>query len=85
MSLVEQKLAACVNIIPGMHSIYRWDNEVCEADEVILIAKTTVDQLDALTWSVMAQHSYECPCIAAVPLEPGNPAYFAWLSASVKD
>lgn len=82
-TLVEEKLAACVNILPAMHSIYRWQGEICEGDEAVLIAKTTSAKLNALTQAVLAQHSYDCPCVVALPIEPGNPSYFDWLSESV--
>lgn len=82
-NLVEQRLAACANIIPGMRSVYRWKGEICEDNEVVLLAKTTAAKLADLTESVLQQHSYECPCIVAIPLEAGNPAYLTWIGESV--
>jgi periplasmic divalent cation tolerance protein len=78
---VEERLAACANILPGMRSIYRWRGEVHDAAETVLILKTTPERLDALTARVKALHSYEAPCVAAFEVGPGNPDYFAWIAA----
>lgn len=77
--LVEERLAACVNIIDGMTSIYWWDNSLNEDNEAILIAKTTQDLLDPLTARVKQLHTYECPCIVAIPIIGGNPDYLQWI------
>jgi periplasmic divalent cation tolerance protein len=78
---VEERLAACANILPGMRSIYRWQGAVEEADEIVLILKTRADRIAALTQRVKALHSYAVPCVAAFPVTPGNPDYFAWIAA----
>jgi periplasmic divalent cation tolerance protein len=78
---VEERLAACANILPSMRSIYRWRGAVETADEVVLILKTRADRLLRLTERVKAMHSYEVPCIAAFAVAPGNPDYFAWIAA----
>ncbi|MBL8673195.1 MAG: divalent-cation tolerance protein CutA [Alphaproteobacteria bacterium] len=80
-ALIEERLAACVNILPGMQSIYRWNGAIEEATEVVLILKTQAGLLDLLTDRVRALHPYTCPCVAALQVEPGNPDYFAWLTA----
>lgn len=82
-TLVERRLAACANILPGMKSIYRWQGEVHEENEVVLIVKTTGELTGELTRAVVDLHSYECPCVAVVPISPGNPSYFSWLEESV--
>ena len=82
-ALVEERLAACVNIIGGMVSVYRWEGRVHHDEEVVLIAKTTVRCLEALTGRVKELHSYECPCIVALPLEGGNPTFFEWISRQI--
>jgi periplasmic divalent cation tolerance protein len=82
-ALVEERLAACVNLIPGMHAIYRWQGAVEEADEVVLVAKTTAASVAALTDRVRALHSYTCPCVVVLPIVAGNPDYLAWLAGAV--
>lgn len=81
-SLVEDGLAACVNILPGMTSIYRWEGTVEQASEVVLIAKTQAELFDALSARVRALHSYECPCILGLPVLRGAPAYLDWIAGS---
>lgn len=80
-ALVDQSLAACVNILDGMESIYKWDGKIEEANEVILIAKTVESNMSRLTELVCELHSYECPCIISLPVsnEQGNPSYIDWL------
>ena len=80
-AVVEERLAACANILPGMRSIYWWEGAVNEAQEVVLILKTMPAQLEALTLRVEALHSYKVPCIAALEARPGNPDYIAWIAA----
>jgi periplasmic divalent cation tolerance protein len=83
--LVEDRLAACVNIIDGMHSIYRWENKLQQDREVVMIAKTTRDRLAALVETVKAVHSYDCPCVVSFAIDGGNPAFLAWIEAEVAD
>jgi periplasmic divalent cation tolerance protein len=80
-TLVEEKLAACANIIDGMESIYRWKGKIEEARECILIAKTPYHNVDALTERVKEMHSYDCPCVISLQLaeQEGNEAYRQWL------
>jgi periplasmic divalent cation tolerance protein len=80
--LVEERLAACVNIIGGMHSVYRWQDGIEEASEVVMIAKTSSDGFDALAARVRDLHSYDTPCIVALPLTAGDPRYLDWIRAS---
>ncbi len=80
-AVVEERLAACANIIPGMRSLYWWDGAVQEAGEVVLIAKTRAERVAALTARVKALHSYDVPCVVALPLTGGNADYFAWIEA----
>ena len=80
-ALVEERLASCANLLPGMRSIYRWKGRVEEAEETLLLVKTVEDALPALVERVRALHSYECPCIAAFPVSGGNPDYLAWVAA----
>lgn len=78
--LVEEHLAACANLLPQMESIYSWKGEIHRDQEVVLIAKTNSTLLKSLTDRVKELHSYECPCVVAIPVDGGNPDYFSWLS-----
>lgn len=78
-NLVEDRLAACVNIIDKMHSIYWWEGEIQDDDESVLIAKTSPEKIDALTARVKERHSYTCPCVIAIPVEKGNEDYLNWI------
>lgn len=80
-ALVAERLAACANIIPGMRSIYRWEGKIEEAEETVLIAKTSKDRVPALIERVRALHSYDCPCVVSLAVEDGNPEYLDWLAA----
>jgi periplasmic divalent cation tolerance protein len=83
--LVSEQLAACVQILPEMDSIYRWQGKIERQKEVLLIAKTLSSKFAALDREVRAVHSYETPEIVALPLTAGSPAYLAWLTAGVID
>jgi periplasmic divalent cation tolerance protein len=78
-TLVEERLAACCNIIDSMHSIYHWDGKICEDDEVILIAKTKKKLFTRLKNRVKKIHSYSCPCIVGLPVIAGNAEYLSWI------
>lgn len=78
-ALVEERLAACVNILPGMRSIYRWQGRVEEAAEAVLIAKTRADRFTALSVRVRELHPYELPCIVALRIEGGDAGYLDWI------
>ncbi|HYH17174.1 MAG TPA: divalent-cation tolerance protein CutA [Azospirillum sp.] len=80
-ALVEERLAACVNILGGMTSIYRWEGAVETAEETVFIAKTRRDLFEPLAARVRELHSYSVPCIVELPVERGNPAYLDWLRA----
>ncbi len=78
-ALVEERLAACVNIIPGMTSFYRWQGNVDEGRETVLIAKTRQALVERLTARVKALHSYAVPCVVALPILGGNPDFLQWI------
>jgi periplasmic divalent cation tolerance protein len=78
--IVEERLVACVNILPGMTSIYRWQGKLEEAEEVVMIVKTTESLVERVISRVRELHSYECPCIVAVPVVAGDPDFLAWIS-----
>ena len=81
--LVAARLAACVNLIPGLTSIYRWQGKVQQDAETLLVIKTRHDRFDALSAAIRARHPYELPEIIAVPLSDGLPAYLDWLNQSL--
>ncbi|CCQ73809.1 divalent-cation tolerance protein CutA [Magnetospira sp. QH-2] len=78
-TLVGERLAACVNILPGMISMYWWQGEVQQDEECVLIAKTRDTQVESLIARVKELHSYDCPCVVALPIEKGNPAFLQWI------
>jgi len=83
-ALVEERLAACANVLDGATSIYRWQGAIEQDGEVVLIAKTRADLVDRLTGRVEALHSYDCPCVVALPIDRGNPDYLAWIEAETR-
>jgi len=84
-ALVESRLAACVNILDNMQSIYRWEQEIQQDTEVVLIAKTTGNLISQLIEKVIAMHSYDCPCIVSLPISDGYPPFLDWIQAEVKE
>ncbi len=78
--LVRRRLAACANVLDGMTSVYRWRGEIQEDAEAVLIAKTTVALVSRVTEVVKELHSYECPCVEALPVVGGNPAFLEWIA-----
>jgi len=81
---VGERLAACANILPGMRSLYRWQGAIETAQEAVLILKTQRSVMDRLTHYLRQHHSYDCPCVVALPIEGGNPAYLDWLKQQVE-
>lgn len=79
-ALVGEQLAACVNLLPGIHSVYRWHGAVEHADEVLLLAKTTRARMDALQARLLELHPYELPELLAVEAAGGLPAYLDWVA-----
>ena len=78
---VEERLAACANIIGDMRSVYWWQDKIVEDDDIVLILKTTAEKVAALTERVKALHSYDLPCVVEIPLRGGNAAYLDWIAA----
>ena len=83
-ALVEEHLAACANIIDGMSSIYRWEGRLMQGNETVLIAKTIEAKVPTLIQRVKALHSYDCPCIVALPITDGNEAFLNWVAGEVQ-
>ena len=82
--LVEERLAACVNVIEPMTSIYRWQGEVHRDTEAVFIAKTREEMVGPLTERVKALHSYECPCVVSLPITGGNGDFIDWIDDQTK-
>jgi periplasmic divalent cation tolerance protein len=82
-ALVEGRLAACVNLVGGVESIYRWQGEVEEAAEVLLLIKTNVEKLEALETAVSRLHSYDVPEFLIFEVNGGSAAYLKWLDDSL--
>src|SRR3954469_15948451 len=82
--LVDQKLAACVNCLPGVKSIYRWQGSREEAEELTLLIKTTASRYAELEKEIKGTHPYQLPEIVALPLTGGLPAYLAWVAHETK-
>jgi periplasmic divalent cation tolerance protein len=80
-SLVEAKLAAGVNLLPEVNSIYTWEGEVCYENEVLMIIKTQAKFFEILAESVRTMHPYEVPEIIALPIVAGDPNYLTWIAA----
>jgi len=78
-ALVEERLAACVNLVPGLRSIYRWEGALQDEAEVLLLVKTRADRLEALAARVKELHPYALPEVLALPATGGSPAYLDWL------
>ena len=82
-ALVDERLAACVNVIPGLTSIYRWQGRREEASECLLLIKTDESRYAALERRLLELHPYTVPEVLALPVERGAPAYVEWLRESV--
>jgi periplasmic divalent cation tolerance protein len=83
-ALVEERLVACVNILSPARSIYRWKGAIERESEAVLIAKTRDTLVDKVVERVRTLHSYEVPCIEAIPIVNGNPAYLRWIDDETK-
>jgi periplasmic divalent cation tolerance protein len=83
-ALVEQRVAACVNILAPCRSVYRWKGAVQHDEEHPMLIKTTAERYPALEKALRAAHPYELPEIIAVPIERGLPAYLEWVAAQTK-
>lgn len=82
--LVQEKLVACVNIFDGVNSIYVWQDELQDDQEVVMIAKSTTVKIEAVIDRVRSLHSYDCPCIISLPLGNGNADFLDWIRGAVQ-
>ena len=81
--LVERRLAACVNIIPRIHSVYRWQGKVEHGDEVLLLVKTVQRKEGQVRAAIQELHSYEMPECISIPIEGGSAEYLQWIAESI--
>ena len=79
--LVGQNLAACVNLLENMTSIYKWEEKLEESQEVIMIAKTRKTLMPKLIETVNSLHSYDCPCKLELPIQGGDPDFLSWIKS----
>ena len=82
-ALVGKKLAACVNILGSVRSVYWWDGQVQNDSEVLMICKTDAEHLDSLTRAILELHPYDCPEVVALSIVGGAPDYLAWIRDSL--
>lgn len=78
-TLVEERLAACVNVLGAIASVYRWEGEIYEEEETAFLVKTRTDLVQAVTERIKDLHDYECPCVVALDISSGNPDFLAWI------
>ena len=82
--LVEERLAACASVLPGLRSVYRWQGAIERADEVLLLIKTTRERIEPLTARVASLHPYELPEVVAVEVAGGLAAYLDWVEEQTR-
>lgn len=82
---VQERLAACANLVGTIESFYHWEGKFEQGEEVLLILKTHASKLEPLTRRLRALHSYTCPAIVAVPIAGGNPDFLQWVQREVDD
>ncbi len=80
-TLVSEQLCACVNLVPPVRSIYRWQGQICDERETLAIIKTTRERFDALRERLIELHPYEVPEVIALPVEAGHPPYLDWVAS----
>ena len=81
--IVRERLAACVNVVPGVRSYFRWQGRIDRADEILLVIKTTFSRFPRLAATIRSHHPYDVPELIALPVSAGHPPYLAWVRDSV--
>lgn len=83
-ALVQERLAACVNLVPGVVSTFRWEGEVKQEDELLMIIKTAAGRFEAVRAAITMTHPYDTPEVIALPIIEGDPKYMSWLLENSK-
>jgi periplasmic divalent cation tolerance protein len=83
-ALVQERLAACATLLPGVQSIYHWEGEVESATEILLLIKTGADQVTALEERLRSLHSYQTPEFLVLKVETGSPSYLEWMQSNLR-
>ena len=83
-ALVEERLAACANVLGAIRSFYRWEGVLCEDDETVLVVKTRRDLVQTVVARTKELHSYSCPCVVALPITDGNPEFLSWIEQETR-
>jgi periplasmic divalent cation tolerance protein len=83
-SLVEKRLAACVNVLPGLTSWYRWENKLTQDQEILLVIKSSREIFEELEKEILRLHSYAVPEVVALPIVEGSTNYLSWIEQSLK-
>ncbi|XP_041049748.1 protein CutA homolog [Carcharodon carcharias] len=84
-TIIEKKLAACVNILPKVFSMYNWDGEITETTEVLLVIKTKSSKMNKLTEFIRSVHPFEIPEVISLSVDQGNPLYLKWIEETVSE
>lgn len=84
-ALVREREAACVNIVPGIRSVYRWEGTECNDEEFLLLIKTSMEKFDSVKARIRQLHSYQVPEIIALSITAGDSVYLGWLAGALKE
>ncbi len=83
-ALLEQRLAACVNILPAVQSMYWWEGQIQHASEIVVLAKTTASLFESFKACVLGLHPYEIPCIVALAIDHGHDPFLRWIEGQTR-
>jgi periplasmic divalent cation tolerance protein len=83
-ALVEKRIAACVNVVPGLRSLFRWQGAIEDQEETLMLVKSRAERLPLILETVKQLHSYSVPEVIALPIVGGSPDYLAWIDESVR-
>lgn len=82
--LIAQRLAACANLLPSITSVYAWQNSIEQTNEVAMLVKTTMSQVDAAQRAIVSAHPYDCPCVLQLPIAGGHPDFLSWITTQTQ-
>ena len=83
--IVEERLAACANIVPSVRSVYRWQGKIEDDSKALMVCKTASDRVDALISRIKELHDYDVPDIVAYPIDKGHPPYLDWIDENTRE